>query len=42
MRGLVVIVVLLVLLIGGAWFLAGRSKPQPVHTIETNVTANAA
>ncbi|MEQ7874847.1 hypothetical protein ABDK56_12685 [Sphingomonas sp. ASV193] len=42
MRGLVVLVVLLILLVGGAWFLSGRARPQPVHTIETNVTANAA
>ena len=40
-RGLVFIVVLLVLVIGGAILLAGRVKEQPTHTIEVNVAANA-
>ncbi len=41
-KGIVILVILLVLLVGGAIFLGGRVKEQPTHTIEINVAGNAA
>ena len=40
-RGIVFIIVLLVIVVGGAILLAGRVKEQPTHTIEVNVATNA-
>ena len=42
MRGLPLLIIVLLLIVGGAWFLSTRTKEQPTHTIEANVTANAA
>lgn len=41
-RGLVLLIILLVILVGGAFLLSGRVKEQPMRTIEVNVDANAA
>lgn len=41
-RGLALLLVLLVLIIGAVIFLSGRVKEQPTHTIEVNVATNAA
>ena len=42
MRGLPLLIIVLLLIVGGAWFLSAWAKEQPTHTIEANVTANAA
>ena len=41
-RGLIFLVVLLLILIGGIYFLSQSASEVPVQTIESNVTANAA
>ena len=41
-RGIIFLIVLLVLVIGGAVLLSSRVKQQPTHTIEVDVAANAA
>lgn len=41
-RGLAVLIVLVVLVVGAMFFLSNRVKEQPTHTIEADVTANAA
>ncbi len=41
-RGIVFLVILLILIVGGAFFLSGRVKQQPTHTIEVDVAGNAA
>ena len=41
-KGIVMLVVLLVLLIGGCVLLSKRNHEQPLRTIETNVAGNAA
>ena len=40
-RGLVFLVIVVLLLIGGVYFLSRSATEQPVRTIEANVTANA-
>lgn len=42
MRGLPLLIIIVLLVIAGAWFLSTRAKEQPTHMIEANVTANAA
>lgn len=39
-RGIVFLVILLVLLVGGAFFLSSRVKEQPTHSIEVDVAGN--
>jgi len=41
-RGLIILVVVLILLVGGLFLLSRSAEQVPVQTIETNVTANAA
>jgi len=41
-RGLAVLIVLVALVVGAMFLLSSRAKEQPLHTIETDVTANAA
>jgi hypothetical protein len=41
-RGLIVLIVILILLVGGLFLLSRSAEEVPVQTIETNVTANAA
>lgn len=41
-RGIVFLIILLILIVGGAFFLSGRVKQQPTHTIEIDVAGNAA
>ena len=41
-KGIVMLVVLLVLLVGGCVLMSKRTHDQPLRTIETNVTSNAA
>ncbi|QNN65502.1 hypothetical protein H9L12_02550 [Sphingomonas rhizophila] len=40
-KGLFVLIILLVILIGGAFFLSGRVTEQPTQTIEVDVAGNA-
>jgi hypothetical protein len=40
-RGLIFLVVVLLLLIGGIYFLSQNAKEVPVQSIEADVTANA-
>lgn len=42
MRGIMFLVILLVLVVGGAVLLAGGVKEQPTHQIEMDVAGNAA
>ena len=41
-KGIIVLIVILALIVGGAILLSSRVKQQPTHTIEANVAANAA
>jgi hypothetical protein len=41
-RGLIFLVIVILLLIGGIYFLSRSAEEVPVETIEDNVTANAA
>jgi hypothetical protein len=41
-RGLIILVVVLLLLVGALFLLSRSAEEVPVQTIETNVTANAA
>ena len=41
-KGIILLIVLLVLIVGGCVMLAGRNQEQPLHTIESNVAGNAA
>jgi hypothetical protein len=41
-RGLAVLIVLVALVIGAMFLLSSRVQEQPLRTIETDVTANAA
>lgn len=41
-RGLIFLVVILILLVGGIFFLSKSANEVPVKTIETDVTSNAA
>lgn len=41
-RGLIFLVVIVVLLVGGIYFLSRSAEEVPVQSIEANVTANAA
>lgn len=41
-RGLIFLVLLLLLIVGGVYFLSRSADEVPVKTIETDVTANAA
>jgi hypothetical protein len=41
-RGLIFLVLIVLLLIGGIYFLSRSAGEVPVQTIEANVTANAA
>jgi len=41
-RGLLFIILVLILLIGGIYFLSSSAEQVPVQKIETDVTANAA
>jgi uncharacterized protein (UPF0333 family) len=41
-RGLIFLVIVILLLIGGIYFLSRSAEEVPVETIEANVTANAA
>jgi len=41
-RGLIILVVALILLVGGLFLLSRSAEEVPVQTIESNVTANAA
>jgi len=40
-RGLIFLVLLLLLIVGGVYFLSRSADEVPVKTIETDVTANA-
>ena len=40
-KGVIVLIVLLIVVIGGMFLLAGRVKEQPTQTIEVNVAPNA-
>jgi len=40
-RGLIFLVVVVLLLIGGVYFLSRSAKEVPVQSIEADVTANA-
>ena len=40
-RGLAVLIVLVVLIVGAMFLLSGRVEEQPLQTIEADVTANA-
>ena len=41
-RGLILLLVIVLLLVGGIYFLSTSAKEVPVQPIEANVTANAA
>ena len=41
-RGLIFLVILILLLVGGIYFLSTSADEVPVKTIETDVTSNAA
>ena len=41
-RGLIFLVILILLLVGGIYFLSKSADEVPVKTIETDVTSNAA
>jgi hypothetical protein len=41
-RGLIFLVILILLLVGGIYFLSRSADEVPVKTIETDVTSNAA
>jgi hypothetical protein len=41
-RGLLFLILIVLLLIGGIYFLSQSASEVPVQTIETDVTANAA
>ena len=41
-RGLIFLVLLLLLIVGGVYFLSRNADEVPVKTIEADVTANAA
>ena len=40
-RGILFLIVLLLLVVGGTWFLSRHASEQPKQTIESEVTANA-
>jgi hypothetical protein len=42
MRGVIFLVIVLILLIGGLFFLSRSAEEVPTQTIEANVAANAA
>nr|WP_294849881.1 hypothetical protein [uncultured Sphingomonas sp.] len=41
-RGILFLIVLILLLVGGTWFLSRHASEQPKQAIESEVTANAA
>ena len=41
-RGLIVLILILLLIVGGIYFLSRSAEEVPVQTIEADVTANAA
>lgn len=41
-RGLLFLILVIVLLVGGVYFLSSSAEEVPVQKIETDVTANAA
>lgn len=41
-RGIIVLVFLLLILVGGAYFLSSSVHEQPTHTIEADVATDAA
>ena len=41
-RGLIFLILLIVIIVGGIFFLSRSAEEVPVQTIEANVTANAA
>jgi hypothetical protein len=42
MRGILFLILVLVLIVGGAWFLAGRAHEEPTRQIEIDVSSEAA
>jgi hypothetical protein len=41
-RGLIVLILIILLIVGGIYFLSRSAEEVPVQTIEADVTANAA
>ena len=41
-RGLIVLILIILLLVGGIYFLSRSAEEVPVQTIEADVTTNAA
>lgn len=41
-RGLIFLILIILIIIGGMFFLSNRAEEVPVQTIEADVTANAA
>lgn len=41
-RGLVFLILILLIIVGGLFFLSSNAEEVPVQTIEADVTANAA